>query len=237
MEQSEKLDKLLSALAVYSQSPAMCKSDKQNNAFGRGASVYRYASLAALQRACLKKLAAQGLTITQLVSTSESGDAQVETRLGHASGQFLSATMRMAPDKQNGVHGYASAATYAQRMGLRAMVQIICVDELDPDEEADSIEDDGNAAAGIETAPEPERDVTSVLLDYKRRGFPQEAIDRFHEWADAAERSETVILAALDAKFAQLTQQGKLETKSGIRAPQAKAGKGRRVKNDGPIIS
>jgi hypothetical protein len=238
VEQSEQLDKLLSALAVYAKAPAMCKSDKQNNAFGRGASVYRYASLAALQRACLKKLAEQGLTITQLVTTSESGDAQVQTRLGHASGQFISATMRMAPDKQKGVHGYASAATYAQRMGLRAMVQIICVDELDPDEEADAIEDDGNAASGIETPDEstPARDIPSTLIDYQKRGLSEEAIKKFHEWLNEnPTKSEADQVTALDRMFQRHEQAGKLTLKNGIRAPQATAGQGK-VDNSGSIL-
>ena len=172
---------LLAAYAEYCKKPAVCKSAKANTAFGRGGAVYRYASLAALQRASIAKLASHGLTINQLVKSDGNGDVVVTTVLGHTSGQCMESTLRMAPDKQKGVHGFASAATYAQRLGLRALVQIICVDELDPDEEADAVDDDGNAAAGVEatTVPRTDSKLDTALAVCRKQQMPETHIAAF----------------------------------------------------------
>ena len=185
---------LLAAYAEYCKKPAVCKSDKANTAFGRGGAVYRYASLAALQRASIAKLASHGLTINQLVKSDGNGDVVVTTVLGHSSGQCMESTLRMAPDKQKGVHGFASAATYAQRLGLRALVQIICVDELDPDEEADAVDDDGNAAAGVETPTQQHKSgsaLDSALAHCRAKGMPEPMIAAFLQaQADAPEETQ-----------------------------------------------
>lgn len=231
MDTSDEVDQLAAAYGEYAKAPATCRADKENRQFAKGRDVYRYASLTALQMAAVPRLAAQGLTINQCVSTGPGGEAVVTTRLNHVSGQWMASTLAMAADRPN-CHGFASAATYAQRLGLRAMVQVMVGDELDPDDGGDILDDDGNQASGID-----ERDAVSVLLDYEQRGLPKDAVAAYRAWANAEPVApEPKRLEQLDRLFARLEREGRLEVRSGLREPQGTSRKGR-VSNSGALLS
>jgi hypothetical protein len=92
----------------------------------------RYADLAAVREAIRDPLAANGLSVIQLLRTVQGG-VECETVLLHASGQRISETFFM-PAMKTDAHGIGSAASYCRRYSLMAMMGIAGED------------DDGNAA-------------------------------------------------------------------------------------------
>ncbi len=94
----------------------------------------KYADLAAVWDAIREPLTSNGLSVVQLLRDVQNG-VEVETILLHSSGQQISAVLAMPASKQD-AQGYGSAATYARRYALMAMVGVAPED------------DDGNAAVG-----------------------------------------------------------------------------------------
>lgn len=94
----------------------------------------KYADLAAVWDAIREPLTSNGLSVVQLLRDVQNG-VEVETILLHSSGQQISAVFAMPASKQD-AQGYGSAATYARRYALMAMVGVAPED------------DDGNAAVG-----------------------------------------------------------------------------------------
>jgi len=101
----------------------------------------KYADLSSVWEAIRGPFAKHGLSVVQGLQSSESG-VSCETRILHASGQWVASVFTIPADKQN-AHGYGSAATYCRRFGLQALAGIAPID------------DDGNAAT--QAAPMPDR--------------------------------------------------------------------------------
>jgi len=128
--ESESLGKLAEALSKAQGAMKPAVKDSINPHFKS-----TYADLAACWAAIREPLAANGLAVTQRLSTDAQG-VKVETMLLHTSGEFLRDEFWL-PVAQKTPQGYASAVTYARRYSLSAMVGL----------SSDSLDDDGNAAS------------------------------------------------------------------------------------------
>jgi hypothetical protein len=113
MMKSEHFGKLMEALAkaqVKLENPVF---DKVNPHFKN-----KYASLAAIRDAVIPTLAAEGLTLTQWLSSGENS-LKCETMISHSSGEWISETLEL-PVSKHDAQGFASAATYARRIGMQS---------------------------------------------------------------------------------------------------------------------
>lgn len=117
---------------------ALCKAQAQMEGAKKDANnphfKSKYADLASVWDAIRGPLTSNGLSVVQLLRSTQNGVA-VETILMHASGQQISDVFAV-PASKNDAQGYGSAATYARRYALMAMVGVAPED------------DDGNAAVG-----------------------------------------------------------------------------------------
>lgn len=93
----------------------------------------KYADLASVWEAIRGPLTKNGLSVVQLLRSVQGG-VEVETILLHSSGERISDVFAMPASKAD-AQGYGSAATYARRYALMALVGVAPED------------DDGNAAS------------------------------------------------------------------------------------------
>lgn len=110
----------------------------------------RYADLAAVRAVIREPLAVCDLAIVQAPRIVDGG-AEVETLIMHKSGEFLSETLFMPAGKAD-PHGYASAITYARRIGI---MSLLCLASYD---------DDGNNAVESVKATAPKKTPTAELI-------------------------------------------------------------------------
>ena len=129
MEASEQLDQLATALNKAQAVIPGAKKDSQNPHFRS-----TFADLASVWGACREALTNEGLSVAQMFEPAPDGHLMLRTTLLHSSGQWLSGVCLMPLPKAD-PQGYGSAATYARRYGLAAMVGVVPED------------DDGNAAS------------------------------------------------------------------------------------------
>lgn len=130
MKKSEQINELAAALAKAQSQIKDADKDGINPHFKSA-----YATLSSAWKACRTPLSANGLSIVQSPSTTESGNACVTTTLMHSSGQWIEDSLMLTP-RDKTPQAYGSAITYAKRYMLMAMVGI-AADE----------DDDGNAAS------------------------------------------------------------------------------------------
>jgi len=135
MERSEQINELAAALAKAQGAMGGAVKGNINPAFRS-----KYADLASCWDAIREPFSANGLSVTQCLSSVEGG-VNCMTMLMHTSGQWIASDLSIPVDKTN-AHGYGSAATYSRRFSLQAMCGISPVD------------DDANAAVA---APATER--------------------------------------------------------------------------------
>jgi hypothetical protein len=110
----------------------------------------KYADLAAVRSVIREPLAVCDLAIVQAPRIVEGG-AEVETMIMHKSGEFMSETLFMPAGKID-PHGYASAITYARRIGI---MSLLCLASYD---------DDGNTAVESVKASAPKKTATAELI-------------------------------------------------------------------------
>jgi hypothetical protein len=144
---------------------ALCKAQAQMEGAKKDATnphfKNKYADLAAVWAAIREPLTSNGLSVVQLLRDVQNG-IEVETILLHTSGQQIGSVLAM-PASKNDAQGYGSAATYARRYALMALVGVAPED------------DDGNAAvgpagsAGGGTHFRPERRGGTNWVDESRR--------------------------------------------------------------------
>lgn len=128
---SDSIAALAAALAKAQGQMKAALKDSQNPHFKSS-----YADLASVWAACRDPLAANGLSVTQLVLQQGDGAAVgVRTMLLHSSGEWLASDLVM-PLAQRTAQAAGSALTYARRYALAAMVGVAQDD------------DDGEAALG-----------------------------------------------------------------------------------------
>ncbi len=126
MKMSETIGKLAEALAS-----AQAEMEGARKAARNPLSNSSYADLGAIWAAIREPLSRNGLAVIQLQTTGSIEDAfvEVETALVHASGEWVSGTLRMpvAGAVNNSLQAFGAALTYARRYGLQAMVGIAAV--------------------------------------------------------------------------------------------------------------
>ena len=125
---SAQLNELFAALAKAQGEIGGAKKDSTNPHFKSS-----YADLASVRDVTQEPLSKNGLAVVQWPRTVERG-VEVETILGHSSGQYMSGVLWMPLSKMD-AHGVGSAITYGRRYALMAVTGVAPVD------------DDGNAAA------------------------------------------------------------------------------------------
>ncbi len=126
-DRSPQLGEFFAAVAKAQGEIEGAKKDSTNPHFKSS-----YADLASARDAVQEPLSKNGLALIQWPRTVEGG-VEIETWLGHASGQFMSGTLWMPCGKMD-AHGVGSAITYGRRYALMAVTGVAPVD------------DDGNGA-------------------------------------------------------------------------------------------
>lgn len=137
MQTSEAINELATALAKAQGTIKGAVKDADNPHFRS-----KYADLASVWDACREALSQNGLSVLQAPRgvISEAGwTVEVETRLLHASGQWMGDTITVPVGKPD-AQGLGSALTYARRYALASFVGVAPED------------DDGNAAVAKSTA-------------------------------------------------------------------------------------
>lgn len=131
-------DSMAARPSIADLAAALCKAQAQMEGAKKDANnphfKSKYADLASVWDAIRAPLTSNGLSVVQLLRSIQGG-VEVETILMHASGQQISDVFAV-PATKNDAQGYGSAATYARRYALMAMVGVAPED------------DDGNAAVG-----------------------------------------------------------------------------------------
>jgi hypothetical protein len=110
----------------------------------------KYADLAAVRAVIREPLAVCDLAVVQAPRVVDGG-AEVETLIMHKSGEFLSETLFMPAGKAD-PHGYASAITYARRIGI---MSLLCLASYD---------DDGNTAVESVKATAPKKAASKDVI-------------------------------------------------------------------------
>lgn len=138
MRMSDSITELAGALAKAQGQIEDATKDATNPHFKM-----KYADLASVRRAVRKPLAENDLAVTQFLRTEVGGPdgrdqrlwVELDTMVLHKSGEWMMECLRM-PVLKSDPQGIGSAATYARRYGLMAMLGVA------PDDD-----DDGNAAS------------------------------------------------------------------------------------------
>ena len=152
MERSESITKLTMALVKFQGQMLKVGKDSINPHFKN-----KYASLSTIIEATQKPLADVGLAVVQMPS----GENCLTTMLIHESGEFISETYKMTPQR-NDPQGLGSAITYQRRYALGAVLNL----NIDED-------DDGNQASqkpanyGSKTQPKPEISMADAMKNLK----------------------------------------------------------------------
>jgi hypothetical protein len=126
MTTSEQIGDLAAALAKAQAEMEGASKDSANPFFKS-----KYADLTAVWAACRGPLTKHGLSIVQAPRVSWANDraiVQVETRLLHASGQFISDVVAAAP-KDDSPQAVGSVITYLRRYALQSFVGIAPEDD------------------------------------------------------------------------------------------------------------
>lgn len=162
MNRSDSVNELFSAMSKAQAEMSGAKKDSTNPHFKSS-----YADLASVREACFPAMNKHGLMVMQFPRLTSAGEhewvVEVETVVGHTSGQFISDTLAVIVSKAD-AHGIGSALTYARRYALGAVAGVAPED------------DDGNAAVGDakQAAPAGAMEtvtsrVTSVTVNDKGR--------------------------------------------------------------------
>lgn len=129
MSQSQEIKELAKALAAAQASLSAAKKDSINPHFRN-----QYASLQSIWDTAREVLAPNGFSVVQTFGPTDGTRLDLTTTLMHVSGQWVSGTISITPTKQD-PQGIGSAATYARRYSLAAILGIVA-DEDDDGEQA-----------------------------------------------------------------------------------------------------
>ena len=124
MNKSESIINLCAAL-VKAQANIGGAVKREANSFFKS----KYADLGEVIMACKSALIAEGIAVTQLVTTSENSLPALETILMHSSGEWISATMPVVCAKQHDPQALGSAVTYSRRYALQSALLIPTADD------------------------------------------------------------------------------------------------------------
>lgn len=165
MKTSEQINELAVALAKAQGAIEGAAKGKENPHFRS-----KYADLSSVWEACRAALACNGLSVVQMTDTSDKDEVIVDTRILHASGQWIEGRL-VLPVSKTDAQGYGSALTYARRYGLAAAVGVAPED------------DDGNLAAAARPARTPTEHAIAKMTN-GTHAAGQVAKDAFDGMAD-----------------------------------------------------
>lgn len=125
MRSSDQIDQLAAALvAAQAEFPTVTKGKVARvPTEGGGEYSYRYADLPDVLAAVQPVLTKHGLAVVGLPDTTNEGEPALTTRLLHASGQWIEATVELFLPQET-PQGQGSAITYARRYGLCGALNI-----------------------------------------------------------------------------------------------------------------
>lgn len=146
MRTSDSIIKIAPALLAAQKKITFALRDAKNPHFKNS-----YASLSSVIDAIKGALNENGIVFIQTASPSEKGCLALSTRLLHESGEWIEDTATV-PLPKSDPQGYGSAATYARRYCLAAIMGLYQDD------------DDGNAGSGIGTNANDFRDLEDPKL-------------------------------------------------------------------------
>ena len=135
MNQTEHLNELFAALSLAQGDFKIALKDNNNSFFKS-----KYADLSSVRDAVQESLTKHGISYIQFTQIDANGNTNLETTIGHKSGQWMRVIYPINPVK-NDPQGVGSAIKYARRYALSAMLGIV-------DAEDDGKDDDGEAAMG-----------------------------------------------------------------------------------------
>jgi hypothetical protein len=188
MNRSESIKELATALSKAQGEFEHAKKDVENTFFRS-----KYADLASVISAAKKPLSSNGLSVVQVVDTSESGEMFLETILMHISGEFFSGKYPIKPVK-NDPQAYGSCIQYARRYAFSAMTGIAAEDD-----------DDGNAAS-------QETGACLAPVNYVASINATKTLDALNKlWRTIPHSEQENLIAAAVAQKAKLTPQPKPE--------------------------
>lgn len=132
-DRSSDCGELFEALSMAQSQIFGARKDTSNTFFKS-----KYADLASCLDAVREPFAKNGLCVTQIASASADGAVTVKTVLGHKSGQWISGSLTITPDKP-GPQPMGSCITYARRYALASISGLAQVDD---DAESATVRDD-----------------------------------------------------------------------------------------------
>lgn len=209
MRQSEQINELAGALAKAQGKIEGAVKAAINPHFRN-----QYADLGNVWAAIREPLTSNGLAVVQLLRGVERG-VECETILMHGSGQFIAESL-FVPASKSDAQGYGSAATYARRYGLQAMVGIAPVDDDGEGARGKGGNDDHRDPPPPKPGPksveratplaEAHREITNGTASTAPQGKPANAQPSAKEWANSDEakgwlaQAKTEINAINDAR-------------------------------------
>jgi len=125
-DKSEDITELAKALCKVQSEDLFALTDKENPFFKS-----KYADLSSCWTVARKPLTENGLSVAQLMESTEDGTPVVVTMLMHISGQWIKSSLVIKPDKP-GPQALGSAITYGRRYAFCAIVGI-CPEDDDAD--------------------------------------------------------------------------------------------------------
>jgi len=125
MKTSEAVSEISKAFCQMQSALKPAIKDSMNPAFKS-----KYATLAAVWEAAKDPLTANGMFVTQDLTTQEKS-VSVTTRVMHVSGQWFEFGPFVVPVEKANAHGVGSAGSYAKRYSLSAALGVVAEDDDD----------------------------------------------------------------------------------------------------------
>lgn len=125
MKTSSEINELAKAMAEAQNKIRPADKDGLNPHFKS-----KYTSIASVWEALREPMTSNGLTVWQDVTTNEKG-VSVETRIVHASGQWVEFGPLTMPVGKQDAQGFGSIISYAKRYALCASIGIVSSDQDD----------------------------------------------------------------------------------------------------------
>ncbi len=149
---------MLKSDSIVKIAPALVKAQKNMTAATKDSSnpyfKSKYADLSAVIDACMPALNAEGIFVSQVVTSRAKPDgseiATLETLFVHESGEFVGSQTDIIMKPNGNAQDYGSAVSYARRYGLQALAGLKAAD------------DDGNSASGKVVTSSPVKTETKV---------------------------------------------------------------------------
>ena len=126
---SDSLKAIAPAIILAQKALKNPEKNAKNPHFGN-----RYADLGSCMESAKDCLNKHDIGLIQVFAPAPAGTVAVTTLLLHKSGEYISGTSTIPLDRMN-AQGYGSAATYARRYGVQAIIGMVAEDD-----------DDGNVA-------------------------------------------------------------------------------------------